>query len=66
MRPWILWLLLLGGACTKPTSTTAAPVKTCTKAEQQCEYAEGKIGLCTPSAMDCDGAAECLVCMSLH
>lgn len=59
-------LLLVISACTKAGDTTGAPVKTCTRAEQQCQYAEGKIGLCTPSAMDCDGGTSCLVCMSLH
>lgn len=65
MRTWIL-LLLLVGACAKPTATTTSPTATCAKAGEQCQYAEGKIGLCTQNGMDCDGGAACLVCMSLH
>ena len=65
MRSWILPLFLLA-ACAKPTSTTSAPATTCTKAGQQCQYAEGKLGLCTARSMECDGGEECLVCMSLH
>ncbi len=62
-------------ACSKPDQASSGggggggaggPVTTCTKAEQQCVYSEGKLGLCTPSAMECDGAGQCLVCMSLH
>jgi hypothetical protein len=67
MRRSLLVLLVVSClACTKPTATTNAPVTTCTKAEQQCVYADGKIGLCTASSMDCDGGTSCLVCMSLH
>lgn len=53
-------------ACSKPATQSTGPVATCTKAEQQCVYSEGKLGLCTPSAMECDGGAQCLVCMSMH
>ena len=68
MRAWLLVLFLPLAAlrCTKPTSSAAAPVATCTKANDQCQYADGKIGLCTPSSMECDGGSQCLVCMSLH
>lgn len=58
-------------ACSKSERTTGAqggaggPVTTCTKAEEQCVYSPGKLGLCTAS-MECDGSAQCLVCMSLH
>ena len=58
--------LVSASACSKPMATSDGPVATCTKAEQQCRYAEGKIGLCTASAMECDGGSACLVCMSLH
>jgi hypothetical protein len=61
----LLLATLLFAGCSKPTSTADAPVGACTKAEERCQYAEGKIGLCTPSA-DCDGSRSCLVCMSLH
>jgi len=61
-----LVLLVSCAACTKMATTSDVPVVTCTKAEEKCQYAEGKIGLCTPSAMDCDGSRACLVCMSLH
>jgi hypothetical protein len=53
-------------ACSKPSTGAAGPVASCAKAEQQCVYAEGKIGLCTPSSLECDGGTPCLVCMSLH
>jgi len=68
MRVSIVGWLLVGlvGACAKPTATTSAPVTTCAKAGNQCKYAEGKIGVCTESALDCDGGSACLVCMSLH
>ncbi|MGO8999605.1 MAG: hypothetical protein ACLQVI_40285 [Polyangiaceae bacterium] len=71
MRTWTPLLLpalltLLLGACTKPTATSGAPVATCTSAGQQCQYADGKIGLCTANGMECDGGQGCLVCMSLH
>ena len=62
----LLALLVLWTACTKPTATTSAPAATCTKAGEQCQYADGKIGLCTANAMECDGGPACLVCMSLH
>jgi hypothetical protein len=65
MRTWMLPLFVLV-ACAKPTATTTAPVGTCAKAGEQCEFAPGKIGLCTANGMDCDGGASCLVCMSLH
>jgi hypothetical protein len=52
--------------CSKPSTQAPAPVTTCTKAEQQCVYAEGKLGLCTPSSLECDGGLPCIVCMSLH
>jgi hypothetical protein len=65
MRLWIMAVLFLA-ACAKPTATTGAPVTTCTKSGDSCQYAEGKIGVCTANGMDCDGGAACLVCMSLH
>jgi hypothetical protein len=60
--------VLIGTAlgCAKSTAASDAPVATCTKPEQKCQYADGKLGLCTASSMECDGARECLVCMSLH
>ena len=70
MRTWIsaplLVLVLAPVGCAKPTATTGAPAASCTKAGDQCQYAEGKIGLCTANGMDCDGGPACLVCMSLH
>jgi hypothetical protein len=42
------------------------PVAECTKAEQRCQFADGKIGLCTANALGCDAGGQCLVCMSLH
>jgi hypothetical protein len=59
-------LIGLAVGCAKPTAASDAPVATCTKAEQKCQYADGKLGLCTASSMECDGGRECLVCMSLH
>ncbi len=53
-------------ACSKPSGQSAGPVASCSKAEQSCVYAEGKLGLCTPSSLECDGGLPCLVCMSLH
>jgi hypothetical protein len=53
-------------ACAKSTGTASLPTSQCTKAGEQCVYAEGKIGLCTQNAIDCDGSSSCLVCMSLH
>jgi hypothetical protein len=58
--------MLVSSACAKPLATTSAPVGKCAKAGESCEYAEGKIGVCTANGMDCDGGAACLVCMSLH
>ncbi len=57
---------LLATSCAKPTAASDAPVATCTKPEQKCQYADGKLGLCTESSMECDGGRACLVCMSLH
>ena len=65
MKTCILALLLLSG-CAKPTATTSAPATKCAKAGESCQYAEGKIGVCTANGMECDGGAACLVCMSLH
>ena len=59
-------VLLTTVACTKVAPATDTPVAECTKAEQRCQYADGKIGLCTPNAMGCDAGGPCLTCMSLH
>jgi hypothetical protein len=62
-----VFALLAAAGCTKaPGGATEAPVETCTKANQTCRYAEGKIGLCTPSSAPCNDGGACLVCMSLH
>jgi hypothetical protein len=53
-------------ACTKPTASSTAPAATCAKLNAPCQYADGKIGLCNASSLDCDGSPQCLVCMSLH
>ena len=68
LRPLLLLALVFSGAsgCAKPMATTTGPVATCTKAGEQCQYADGKIGLCTARGMDSDGGAACLTCMSLH
>jgi hypothetical protein len=70
LRPLSSILLVacaLTPACTKTgAATDDAPVAECAKAEQRCQYADGKIGLCTPNAIGCDGGGQCLVCMSLH
>jgi hypothetical protein len=58
-------------ACSKAEQATGeargagGPVATCTKANEQCVYSPGKLGLCTAS-MECDASGQCLVCMSLH
>jgi hypothetical protein len=61
-----LTLLLAFTACSKPTATSREPAATCTKVNDRCTFSDGKIGLCTPSSLECDGAQECLVCMNLH
>ena len=59
-------------ACAKPIAPKEGPVSACTKAGQQCHFADGKIGLCTSlgsvaDSVGCGDAGElCLVCMSLH
>jgi hypothetical protein len=52
-------------ACEKSPSSAAAPAAACLKEGDRCEYAAGKIGLCTAKPDGCDGGS-CLVCMSLH
>jgi hypothetical protein len=38
----------------------------CAHEGDRCEFAPGKIGLCTQKAYGCDGGSSCFVCMSLH
>ncbi|HEY2517468.1 MAG TPA: hypothetical protein VGI39_41630 [Polyangiaceae bacterium] len=62
----LLLLLLSGVACSKPSGSAPAPAATCTKVNDPCQYADGKIGLCNPTSLECDGGPSCLTCMSLH
>ena len=39
---------------------------TCTKAGDTCDFAPGKIGVCTEPVAGCQGGANCYVCTSLH
>ncbi len=71
LRPLVVLALGLTAilACSKAEQATGAasgPVTTCAKANDQCVYSPGKLGLCTPSTMECDSGGQCLVCMSLH
>ena len=68
--PLILALFIpLLGAC-PPSSSSAGdnpgPKPGCTRAGDNCEYAPGKLGLCTQKSDGCEGGATCLTCMSLH
>jgi hypothetical protein len=46
--------------------TSSASGGACVRAGDNCEYAPGKIGLCTMKTDGCEGGAGCLTCMSLH
>lgn len=63
-------LLALGlTACPPPGRSSEGsaqkPSVSCKKEGDNCEYAPGKIGLCTAKIGDC-ADAPCLTCASLH
>jgi hypothetical protein len=55
--------------CSRPSasneSTRQEKVVACVKAGDRCEFAPGKIGLCTASPEPCT-VGPCLTCVSLH
>jgi hypothetical protein len=48
-----------------PDGSRNAPAAVCAKAGDRCEFAPGKIGLCTAKPEGCDNG-PCLTCVSLH
>jgi len=56
-------------ACSHPDATNESrrqvAVAACQKEGDRCEFAPGKLGLCTPKTEGCTGS-ECLTCVSLH
>jgi hypothetical protein len=61
--------LLTSAACPPAGSSGDTPPKltttACAKAGDRCEFAAGKIGICTVKAETCEGA-DCLTCVSMH
>jgi len=74
VRPLHLCWTLLAIATTgcPPASSTGradagrAAGAVCTHAGDTCDYAPGKIGVCTEKVEGCQGVASCYVCASLH
>jgi hypothetical protein len=65
LAPLTLLIAILAAGCQRTSTSTTPPAKACVKEGDRCEYAEGKIGLCTAKPEAC-ATPPCLVCMSLH
>ena len=69
MRAWLraslLVSLLHAVGCPGGASTTKEPVAVCTKENEACAFAPGKIGICVASMQAC-ARPPCLECMSQH
>jgi hypothetical protein len=63
-------LVCLLFACSRTSAGERAapkePAAACVKDGDNCEYAPGKLGLCTVKTSGCDGGGSCFACMSLH
>jgi len=69
---WTLLAVSVGASgCPPPSSSSRADAgrasgAVCVHAGDTCDYAPGKIGVCTEKVEGCQGVATCYVCASLH